>query len=176
MSTTTGVNMVVPVTVFLRFLAQLAIILDKVEAFDPGIATHRLQPDMLPLLQQAKTAIGFTLRACCPLAGRPIVSFTDDAYSFASVRRELRAAQDYLAAMPDADFAAIDAVRVDTRAGFADLNLSGWEYYLTYALPNFFFHYTTVYAIARQAGVPLGKADFDGYHQYPAGFSFTAPA
>jgi hypothetical protein len=24
----------------------------------------------------------------------------------------------------------------------------------------------------KQAGVPLGKADFDGLHDYPAGFSF----
>jgi hypothetical protein len=168
--------MIVPTQVFLHFLSLLGAMLDKVETFDRDIAANRLQPDMLPLLQQAKTAIGFTLRTCCPLAGRTIVSFTDDEYSFASVRRELRAAQDYLAAIPAADFAAIDTVRVDTRAGFADLNLSGWEYYLTYALPNFFFHYTTVYAIARQAGVALGKADFDGYHHYPAGFSFEAPS
>lgn len=39
---------------------------------------------------------------------------------------------------------------------------------------NFFFHYSMVYAIARQAGVPVGKADFDGYHLYPHGFSFGA--
>jgi hypothetical protein len=29
------------------------------------------------------------------------------------------------------------------------------------------------YAIARAAGVPLSKGDFDGYHQYPDGFSFV---
>jgi len=164
--------MVVPTQVFLRYLDQLACILDKVEAFGRDITAERLHPDMLPLLQQAKTAIGFALRTCCPLAGRPIVSFGDADYSLASVRRELEATRDYLAAIPDSDFAAIDGVRVDTRAGFADLHLSGWEYYLTYALPNFFFHYTTVYAIARRAGVPLGKADFDGYHGYPDGFSW----
>jgi hypothetical protein len=40
-------------------------------------------------------------------------------------------------------------------------------------VPNFFFHYAMVYAIARQAGVPVGKADFDGYHDYPPQFAFA---
>jgi hypothetical protein len=26
----------------------------------------------------------------------------------------------------------------------------------------------------RSAGVPLSKGDYDGYHQYPSGFSFVA--
>ena len=43
-----------------------------------------------------------------------------------------------------------------------------------YALPNFFFHYSMVYAIARQAGVEIGKSDFDGYHDYPVGFTFMS--
>nr|WP_267874749.1 DUF1993 family protein [Telluria antibiotica] len=42
------------------------------------------------------------------------------------------------------------------------------------AVPNFFFHYSMVYAIARQAAVPVGKSEFDGYHRYPSGFTFAA--
>ena len=42
-----------------------------------------------------------------------------------------------------------------------------------YAVPNFFFHYSMVYAIARNAGVAIGKTDFDGFHKYPLGFIFT---
>lgn len=165
--------MLVPTDIFLHYLDRLHGILNKVEAFGEDITHNRLYPDMLPLLQQAKTAIGFTLRTSCPLAGRPIVSFTDDDYSLASVYRELHAAKDYLAAIPRGDFDAIDTQTVNTAAGFADLHLAGPEYWLMYALPNFFFHYSMVYALARQAGVPVGKADFDGYHKYPLGFSFT---
>jgi hypothetical protein len=43
-----------------------------------------------------------------------------------------------------------------------------------YAVPNFFFHYAMVYAIARQGGVPVGKSDFDGYHHYPSDFTFAS--
>jgi hypothetical protein len=37
---------------------------------------------------------------------------------------------------------------------------SGIDYVTTYAHPNFFFHVTTAYAILRNAGVDLGKADY----------------
>ncbi|WP_332749146.1 DUF1993 family protein [Sphingomonas sp. RB1R13] len=36
----------------------------------------------------------------------------------------------------------------------------GVEFLTGFALPNFFFHATTAYAILRQAGVSLGKPDF----------------
>lgn len=164
---------VTPTRLFLHYLDRLQHLLDKAEAAGAELGAGRLHPTMFPLLQQAKTAIGFTLRTTCPLAGRPIVSFRDDEDTFDSVRRELDKTKAFLATIPDADFDAIGAARVDTVAGFAELNLSGWEYYLMYALPNFFFHYAMVYAIARQAGVPVGKPDFDGFHQYPPGFSWN---
>ena len=37
---------------------------------------------------------------------------------------------------------------------------SGADYLTGFALPNFFFHVTTAYAILRAAGVSLGKPDF----------------
>ncbi len=36
----------------------------------------------------------------------------------------------------------------------------GGQYLAGFALPNFFFHVTTAYAILRSAGVSLGKPDF----------------
>jgi hypothetical protein len=163
-----------PTRIFLHYLERLESLLKKAQLFDPGVGDKRLHADMFPLLQQAKIAIGFTLRTTCPMAGREIVSFSAENQdeTFESVFAELAATISYLSAIPD------DALRqapltVDTAAGFADLHLPGDEYYLMYAMPNFFFHYAMVYAIARQAGVPIGKADFDGYHKYPLGFIFT---
>ena len=165
---------VTPTRLFIHYLRRLDAILKLAEAHGGGIAEHRLHPDMFPLLQQARTAIGFTLRATCPLAGREIVSFRDDEFTFAGIYAELERTMAYLAAIPDADFAGSDTANVRTTAGFAELDLPASEYFHMYAVPNFFFHYAMVYAIARQAGVPVGKADFDGYHRYPAGFTFDA--
>jgi len=160
--------------VFLHYLDRLDHLLECVESFDPAVAANRLHPGMAPLLQQARTAIGFTLRVCCPLAGRDIVSFQGDDFTLGGVRGELARTAAYLAGLPAEAFDDAGGRRVDTVAGFAELRFDGPDYFLLYGLPNFFFHFSMVYAIARQAGVPVGKADFDGFHAYPAGFSFPA--
>lgn len=165
-----------PNRVFLHYLKQLDALLERIAAVEDGIVERRLHPDMFNLLQQASTAIGFSLRTCCPLAGREIVSFRSEEESLAAVRRELAATVDYLRAMPECDIAGKPGSRIATAAGFADLDFAADDYVLMYAMPNFFFHYSMVYAIARQAGVPIGKADFDGYHRYPQGFIFTDEA
>ena len=166
--------MIAPPRVFLHYLDRLDHLLQRVADTDPAVATNRLHPDMAPLLQQARTAIGFTLRVSCPLAGRAIVSFEGEDFTLEGVRRELAQSAACLAALPADAFDDLAARRVDTVAGFADLQFDGPDYFMLYGLPNFFFHYSMVYAIARQAGVPVGKADFDGFHAYPPGFAFPA--
>ena len=36
------------------------------------------------------------------------------------------------------------------------------DYFVEHAMPNFFFHFTTAYAILRHNGVPVGKRDYLG--------------
>jgi hypothetical protein len=48
------------------------------------------------------------------------------------------------------------------------------EYVSSFVLPNFFFHISMVYAIAKNNGVSVSKGDYDGIHQYPKGFSWEA--
>jgi hypothetical protein len=40
--------------------------------------------------------------------------------------------------------------------------MSGADYFLEHAQPNFFFHLAHAYAILRHTGVPLGKRDYLG--------------
>ena len=40
--------------------------------------------------------------------------------------------------------------------------LTGRNYVLNYAIPNFYFHLCMAYAILRKEGVPVGKADYLG--------------
>ncbi len=39
---------------------------------------------------------------------------------------------------------------------------TGQDYLIKFALPNFYFHITTAYAILRHCGVEIGKRDFLG--------------
>jgi hypothetical protein len=40
--------------------------------------------------------------------------------------------------------------------------MDGLDYAREYALPNFFFHVVTAYAILRKEGFSIGKADYMG--------------
>ncbi len=40
--------------------------------------------------------------------------------------------------------------------------MTGADYFLEHAVPNFFFHVMTAYAILRHNGVELGKSDYLG--------------
>ena len=52
------------------------------------------------------------------------------------------------------------SVTLKLRVG--ELQFKGQEYLLHFALPNFYFHLSTAYAILRHNGVDLGKVDFLG--------------
>jgi hypothetical protein len=52
------------------------------------------------------------------------------------------------------------------------VELNGHEFIELYIIPNFLFHLSMAYAIARAEGIAVSKGDFDGFHSYPEGFCF----
>ena len=131
---------------------------------------QRPAPRMLPAGRQVATAAQFTLRLAYPLAGRrpPEVRGGFDADGLAARIAETRA---LLAALPPDDFAGAETRLVRFQAGFADLELTGEAFLHGFGLPNLYFHHAMAHVALKQAGVGLGKADFDGLHDYPEGFS-----
>lgn len=165
-----------PTLVFIHYLQRLDAMLIKTEASLPkptDIINARLTEGMFPLLQQAKIAIGFSLRASCPIASLAIASFETQEMTLCAVTKQITDTIQFLKDIPEEYFTDYKHKKIESTAGFAELNMQGDEYYHLYALPNFMFHLSMVYAIARAQGVPLSKGDFDGYHQYPNKFSFT---
>lgn len=126
----------------------------------------RLAPDMAPFTSQVEIAAHFALRACYPLAGRPVPEFGDFPADFAGLRARIARALRLLEALPPADFDAEPVL--ESQAGAARVALPAADFLTLYALPNFFFHLSSAYALLRSRGLPLGKADFDGFHHYPA--------
>jgi len=41
-------------------------------------------------------------------------------------------------------------------------SMTATDYFVEHAMPNFFFHLTTVYAILRHNGIEVGKRDYLG--------------
>ena len=51
---------------------------------------------------------------------------------------------------------------VELKTPGRSFHFKGRDYVLGFALPNFYFHITTAYALLRQKGVPVGKMDYLG--------------
>ena len=150
------------VPVFRHYLVRVA---RMVEVAGAEALDHRIA-DAFPARQQFATAAGFALRVACPLAGREVPDLP------AALGPRLAVARAVLGAMKPAEFEGAEGRVIVHRAGFADLEQDGASFLHLYGMPNFLFHVTMGYAALRAAGVALGKADFDGFHDYPAGFAF----
>jgi uncharacterized protein len=111
---------------------------------------------------------GVGLRACYPLAGLAVPPYGDFPTTFDGLRQRIARVAGLLGALDPAQFDGADSRTLESLAGQARVVLPAAEFLLQYALPNFFFHLTSAYAILRQRGVALGKEDFDGFHAYRA--------
>ena len=150
------------VPVFRHYLSRIS---DIVAVAGPDALDARVA-DAFPARQQFCTAAGFALRVTCPLAGREVPDLPQ------ALGPRLAVARAMLGAMTPAEFEGAETRLIRHQAGFAVLEQTGVEFLHLYGMPNFFFHLTMGYAALRAAGVPLGKADFDGFHAYPADFRF----
>lgn len=155
---------------FLRALANLRHVLALGEAhaeargFDPGLLLQaRLSPDMLPLVRQVQIATDMATRGCARLAGVEPPAFPDEETDFAGLYARIDRARANVESYAPAQIDGSEARAVSVpRRGGDPLQMDGQAYLLHFLLPNLFFHCSTAYAILRQAGVPLGKADFMG--------------
>jgi hypothetical protein len=157
------------VPIFARMLGNLAAWLDKAEAhaqakkFEPAVyLTMRLAPDMLPLLTQIQIACDTAKFCVARLAGVDSPPFADDEKSLDDLRQRVRKTIDYVQSVPAAQIDGSDGRGISVPRRTGAITMTGEAYLKHYALPNFFFHVTTTYALLRHSGVELGKMDFLG--------------
>lgn len=154
--------------VFGRMLANLLTWLDKAEAhaaarkFDSAnYLGLRLAPDMLTFVRQVQIASDAAKGCMARLAGQEIPSWEDNEASFADLRARVRRTIDYVATFEPTQIDGSEARSISVpRRNAEPLQFDGETFLKHYALPNFYFHVTTAYALLRQAGVDLGKADY----------------
>ena len=150
------------VPVFRHYLGRVQGI---VEIAGPDVLRAQIG-DAFAAGRQFATAAGFALRVACPLAGREVPDMPQ------ALGPRLAVVRATLGAMRPDEFLGAETLVIRHQAGFSELEQSASDFLHLYGAPNFFFHLTMGYAALRAAGVPLGKADFDGFHSYPAEFRF----
>ena len=157
------------VPVFLKTLANLAAILEKGAAFaasrkiEPSVLLgYRLAPDMLNLARQVQIASDHAKRASARLAGVEPPVYEDNEASFAELKARIDKTVAFINTLKPGQIDGSEAREVTLKIGGSSQTLAGQTYLLHNALPNFFFHVTTAYAILRHCGVEIGKKDFIG--------------
>lgn len=149
--------------IFVNSLRNMSGWLDKAAAERPEaeLMDARLAPDMRPLPAQFQMASDSAKYAIARLIGVEAPAMPDTETSFAELKDRLART---VAFIESVDHAALEGVE-DREVSLRFPNGMGYRFggkdYLTgFALPNFFFHVTTAYAILRNVGIPLGKPDF----------------
>jgi hypothetical protein len=155
--------------VFLRMFANLETMLDKAEAhakergYKPEVLLQsRLQPDMLPLLNQFQIASDTAKGAMARLSGQQAPSMADTETSIADIRMRIAKTVDYIKSVPATAVDGSEERDIVLKTPTGEIPFKGLAYLTGFALPNFLFHVTIAYAILRHNGVPLGKLDFLG--------------
>ncbi|HVN98834.1 MAG TPA: DUF1993 family protein [Steroidobacteraceae bacterium] len=157
------------VPVFDRNLNNLAAILAKAAAWaetrkiDPAVLlASRLAPDMFALSRQLQIACDFAKGTCARLAGVEVPKYEDNEASFADFQARIARTRQFINTLQAVQIDGSEDRPIHIKAGPRELSFKGLPYLVNYALPNFFFHYTTAYAILRHNGLDLSKPDFIG--------------
>jgi hypothetical protein len=152
-----------------RVLTNLTGILEKASThceakkIDPAVLIgSRLYPDMFPFSRQVQIATDNAKGSAARLAGMDPPRYEDTETTFPELIARVRKTADFLATFRPEQIDGSEARTITLVMRHGTLTFPGQTYLLTYALPNFYFHATTAYAILRHSGVELGKQDFLG--------------
>ena len=151
------------VPLFINSLTDMRAWLDKAaqEKGEAELMEARLAPDMKPLPAQYQMASDTAKNALARLTGTEAPSMTDTEQSFAELRDRCDRTITYLKRFDAQALSGSEdrevVIKFPNGMGY---RFTGGRYLAQFAIPNFFFHVTTAYAILRNAGVSLGKPDF----------------
>jgi hypothetical protein len=162
---------------FTKMLQNLKAMLTKASAhaeakkFDVDLLLGcRLAPDQLPFVSQVRIACDTAKIGVARLVGREAPVHEDNEKTMAELHTRIDSVIAWLATVPASEFGEADERRITTPR-WAGKSLSGFEFAIHHAIPNFYFHVTTAYAILRHNGVDVGKRDYLGTMPFrePAG-------
>ncbi len=134
----------------------------QARSFDPNLYLgFRLAPDQFAFVRQVQIVCDTAKLGAVRLTGKEAPSHPDTEATVDELRTRVRAVIAFLDGLAAEDFRDA-ATRSVTQPRWEGKTMSGADYFLEHAVPNFFFHLSHVYALLRHNGVPLGKRDYLG--------------
>lgn len=153
------------VPVWTQMLGVLDGLLAKAEADSRGDALleEKLADDMLPLGAQVRFLTNMPGEGVSRLTGLDFTSREENPATLSEARERVAQAKADLGEWAARDFAAADDKVILELPNAMTFDLTASEYVRDWALPQYYFHMTTAYAILRKAGLAIGKIDFVPY-------------
>lgn len=160
---------------YTQMLGTLAGLLDKAHAQLPdgeALLSARIAPDMYPLSSQVCFAVFQAQEAMFRLTGAAVPDWLHDVASagrnadekpgsLADAKARIDDALRFLGRIDrDAFDAGADRLVTLELPNGAIFDMTGSQYARDWALPQFYFHVITAYAILRHRGIDIGKADY----------------
>jgi len=159
----------ISVPVFIKYFNSFSKILKEAENYakskgipESDFIDFRLAPDMLPLSFQVHFATKVALYVLQHVGGYEEVTFQDDEKTLAELQSRISLTIKKLEEAKESDFVDKEEIEFDLVVGKSKLNFKGLDFVLHFAIPNFYFHYTTAYDMFRHLGVEIGKRNFLG--------------
>lgn len=157
---------------FSRSLGSLKNLLKKAQAhaqerkFDENLFLQsKLATDMFPLIKQVQIACDTAKLTCSRLSGTQAPAFPDDEKTVGELQTRIDKTLDYIKTFATNDFKGYENQKISFFWN-PGKHIMGNDYITSYAIPNFYFHLTTAYAILRSNGVHVGKGDYLGEMQW----------
>jgi hypothetical protein len=158
------------VPVLARALTNLAGIIEKgrlhaeSEKVEPAVLLGmRLSPNMFAFTRQVQVVTDTAKGCMARLAAVEAPKYDDTEASFGELKQRVEKTLAYVKGFEPRQLEAADSRAIVVKFPNSTLNFkSGWDYLLSFVLPNVYFHSSMAYGILRHAGVELGKSDFLG--------------
>ncbi len=134
----------------------------QTKSFDPNTFLElRLAPDQFAFARQVQLTCDTAKLAASRLSGKDAPSHPDTEKTVDELRARIRSVIEYLDGFSEKDFEQA-ATQSITQPRWEGKVMTGADYFLEHAMPNFFFHLAHAYAILRHNGVNIGKRDYLG--------------
>jgi hypothetical protein len=154
---------------FINILGNLSAILDKAQAHvearkldETALTGFRLYPDMLPMARQVMIVTDTAKGLVARLAGVEIPVYEDTEKTIPELKARIAKTIAYLQSFQPAQIDGTEDKEIVIKRGDKETRYTGMQFLLGHAVPNFYFHVTTTYAILRHNGVEIGKRDYLG--------------
>ena len=153
----------------INMLINLDHLLDKAQSHidtkklsEAALTQFRLYPDMFPLIRQVQIACDTAKAVVARLAGVDIPVYEDTEVSIADLKQRIAKTITFIQGFSANQIDGTEEKDIVTKRGDKETHYKGMQFLLNHAMPNVYFHVTTVYAILRHNGVEIGKRDYLG--------------